>query len=157
MIKIISNLLLIGILLFTQACSTQQTSSQNDAEGLGTFMGTLIGAAIGSQMGKGDGREASIMAGALVGAFIGNRIGHTMDEVDKMKLNQALETSQTNVSTRWENPDYQTSYEVTPTRTYYAEAEQPCREYTMNAFIDGRPEVVQGTACRNEQGEWVNQ
>jgi surface antigen len=42
---------------------------------------------------------------------------------------------------------------VVPTRTY-ASAQGPCREYTMDAVVGGRPENVYGTACRQADGSW---
>lgn len=30
----------------------------------------------------------------------------------------------------------------------------PCREYTIDALIDGRERIVNGTACREPDGTW---
>ena len=45
------------------------------------------------------------------------------------------------------------SITVTPTRTYDASS-GPCREYTMDATVDGKRDKVQGTACRQPDGTW---
>ena len=53
----------------------------------------------------------------------------------------------------WRNPDTGDTYSVTPTRTYETE-QGPCREFTMQASIGGRPDTVYGTACRQSDGSW---
>ena len=77
-----------------------------------------------------------------------------MDETDRLKTSLALENVRTGVSTTWRNPDTMNEYAVTPTRTY-AEDARPCREYTTEAWIDGRRETVYGTACRQADGTWL--
>ena len=97
------------------------------------------------------------MAGALVGAYVGRNIGESMDELDRMKASQALENGPTGSPVAWTNPDSGTRYQVTPTRTYYESAERPCREFTTDAWIDGKRETVKGTACRQADGRWQTQ
>jgi surface antigen len=38
-------------------------------------------------------------------------------------------------------------------RTYETSA-GPCRDFTVDAKIDGKPEKVQGSACRQPNGTW---
>ena len=66
----------------------------------GTVIGGVVGGAIGSQFGRGDGRIAATIIGALVGASIGGNIGRTMDNNDRMRIAQALETQPLNAPTR---------------------------------------------------------
>jgi surface antigen len=105
-------------------------------------------------VGKGSGRTAAIIAGTLVGAYIGGSIGKSMDDTDRLKAHQALESNRTNQPTSWTNPDTGNAYTVTPTNTYTASSGDPCREYTTEAVIDGRKEIVTGTACRQPDGTW---
>ncbi len=121
----------------------------------GTVIGGVVGGAIGSQFGRGDGRIAATIIGALVGASIGGNIGRTMDNNDRMRVAQALETQPLNAPTRWVNPDNRNVYTVVPTRTYN-NTSGPCREYTMDAVIGGRSEKVVGNACRQADGSWRN-
>jgi surface antigen len=30
-----------------------------------------------------------------------------------------------------------------------------CRQYTHTVYIDGKPQVTRGTACRNSDGSWI--
>tara|TARA_R110000824_G_scaffold288508_2_gene476440 strand:+ start:9275 stop:9739 length:465 start_codon:yes stop_codon:yes gene_type:complete len=131
-------------------------SNQGQQEQAGMVLGGVLGGVLGSQVGDGSGRTAAIIAGTLIGASIGSAIGQSMDEVDRMKTAQTLETVRTGVQSRWRNPDSGYSYTVVPTRTYET-TEGPCREYTIDAEIDGRIEKVSGTACRSSDGSWVVQ
>lgn len=121
---------------------------------IGTLAGAGAGAAVGAQVGGGTGKLAAVAIGTLIGGYIGGSIGKTMDDVDRMKMNRALETQPTGQSYSWQNPDTGHDYAVTPTQTYESES-GPCRDYTTEAMIDGRREVVHGTACRQSDGRWV--
>jgi surface antigen len=76
-----------------------------------------------------------------------------MDELDRRRANSTLETTPTGSTVAWNNPDTGIGYKVTPTNTYEV-ASGPCRDYTTEAVIDGRAEVVHGTACRQSDGTW---
>ena len=76
-----------------------------------------------------------------------------MDDVDRLKAQRTLEGTPTGQTTSWRNPDSGYQYEVTPTRTYQEQG-RPCREYTTEAWIDGKRETIRGTACREPDGSW---
>ncbi|MCW8903341.1 RT0821/Lpp0805 family surface protein [Sedimenticola sp.] len=119
----------------------------------GTVLGGIAGGILGNQVGGGSGRTAAIIVGTLAGAYIGGSIGQQMDDNDRYRSQQALESNPVNRTSSWRNPDSGNSYQVTPTRTYET-ASGPCREYTTEAVIDGRTETVYGTACRQSDGTW---
>jgi surface antigen len=131
-------------------CAVPVTQEQS-----GTVIGGVVGGVVGSQFGRGDGRTAATIIGALIGASIGGNIGRSMDDNDRMRIAQALETRPINAPTTWVNPDNRNAYTVIPTRTYDS-AGGPCREYTMDAVIGGRQEKVVGNACRQADGSWRN-
>ena len=108
---------------------------------------------MGSQVGRGDGRTAATILGTVVGAAIGGNVGRSMDETDRLKTAHTLENVRTTVPSRWVNPDTRNQYTVTPTRTYDSPT-GPCREYTVDAVVAGKPEKVFGTACRQADGSW---
>jgi surface antigen len=130
-------------------CETSPTS-----EDTGQVIGGVIGGVLGSQIGEGSGRTAATIAGVMIGAYIGGRVGKSMDEKDRYNANEALENNPTNQPSSWTNPDTGNEYEVTPTSTYTASSGEPCREYTTEAVIDGRKEIITGTACRQPDGTW---
>lgn len=120
---------------------------------VGAVTGGVIGGALGSTIGKGSGQIAAVVGGTLLGAIIGGSIGKTMDDVDRMKMSQALERTPTNTAYSWTNPDSGNSYTVTPTATVMNNG-QPCREYTTTAVIGTRHEQIYGKACRDAAGNW---
>ncbi len=120
---------------------------------IGGLSGAALGGLAGAQIGKGKGSMAMAAVGALGGYLVGGAIGKSMDDTDRLKANQALETAPTGDRVAWRNPDTGGSYAVTPTNTYET-ASGPCREYTTEATIDGRQETVYGTACRQPDGTW---
>jgi surface antigen len=138
--------------------SLSSCTNYGHQEQTGMVIGGALGGLLGSQVsGKHDDwRTAAIIAGTMAGAAIGGSIGQSMDEVDRMKTGQTLEAVRTGVPSTWRNPDTGHQYSVTPTRTTMTSA-GPCRDYTINALIDGRQETVHGTACRQPDGSWRTQ
>lgn len=129
-------------------CETPPTQQQS-----GMVIGGVLGGVLGSQVGGGEGRTVATIIGTLAGAAIGGAVGRSMDQSDRMKTAHTLETVRTGVASRWRNPDTGNSYAVVPTRTYESR-EGPCREFTMDATIGGKPERVHGTACRQSDESW---
>ena len=121
---------------------------------VGVLTGGAIGGAVGSLFGGGSGKILAAVGGTVLGAYIGGRIGHTMDKVDKMKAQQALNKNRNNVASTWKNPNTGNQYTVTPTKTYYVANDQPCRDYTTTAIIGGKKETIYGKACRMADGTW---
>jgi surface antigen len=142
---------------FTRACILAVAASTMTGcatrEQTGQVIGGVAGAAAGSQVGGGTGRTIATVGGAILGAAIGGAIGGRMDDNDLNRTGRALENARTGESVAWTNPDTGYRYDVTPIRTYQA-ASGPCREYTMQAVIDGRNETINGTACRQADGTW---
>ena len=139
----------IAVALSLPGCQT--TSGPNEQAGM--VIGGVLGGVLGKQVGKGDGNTAAVIVGTLLGAYVGGSVGQSMDETDRLKTAHTLETVRTGVSSTWVNPDSGNQYAVTPTKTYDA-AGSPCREYTVEATIGGKPETIYGTACRQEDGSW---
>jgi len=130
------------------ACENPPTKEQK-----GSVAGAVVGGVVGSTIGGGTGRTVAIVAGTVAGALLGGRIGQKMDEADRIKAAQALESTPTGQASSWKNPDSGAQYKMTPTRTY-EEGGSPCRDFTVDATVDGKPEKVQGSACRQADGSW---
>ena len=122
-------------------------------EGVGTVTGGVVGGLIGSQFGGGSGKVAAAAGGALLGAMIGGNVGRTMDRLDRLEMQRALENAPTGRAVNWRNPDNGNRYTVQPTRTYYTN-QQPCREYITKAIIAGKVQQIYGKACRQADGSW---
>lgn len=125
---------------------------------VGMLAGGLLGGALGTQVGHGSGRNAAIIGGTLLGGFLGSSIGKSMDDTDRLKVQQALEKNRTNQTATWTNPDTGAHYEVKPVRTYKRKAPtgkpQYCREYLSEATINGEKQKIYGKACRQPDGSW---
>ena len=145
-LKALSISLLVATGLVLSGCQTTK-------EQQGQVLGAIAGGVLGSQVGGGSGKTAATIAGTLLGGFIGGNIGRQMDDGDRYRAGHALESTPTYQSSSWQNPDTGNRYAVTPTRTYY-DSTRPCREYTTEAWIDGRKETIYGTACRQPDGSW---
>lgn len=148
--KSLKLLTVVSVLILTaSACSVTK-------ENFGMAAGGVAGGVLGSQIGGGTGRTIAIIGGTVLGAALGGHIGSQLDELDRMKLNSAINSTPTGRTTSWVNPDSGKDYTVTPTRTYNGAKDTPCRDYEMVVDMRGDREVVKGTACLNNAGEWVN-
>lgn len=121
---------------------------------VGTITGAAAGGVLGSTIGGGDGRLVAVGVGALVGALVGGAIGKSMDEQDRMKMGQALESNNVGQPAYWRNAKTGTSYKVTPTKNVKVGSNKYCREYQTTATIGGKQERMYGTACRQPDGSW---
>ena len=131
-------------------CATDQGPKQQGGMVIGGILGGLLGNQVG---GHGAGRTAAVIAGTLAGAAIGGMIGQSMDTTDRLNTSATLENVRTGVPSTWRNPDTGNQYTVVPTKTYET-GTGPCREYTIDAIINGQKEKVYGTACRQPDGSW---
>ena len=148
--SLILSIILVGS-AFLSGCASHQIPSR---ESQGAVAGGVIGGVLGSTIGDGRGRVIAAAAGTLIGALAGMHVGRQLDELDRYRAGQTLETARTGTSREWVNPDSGTEYRVTPTRTYDSGYGTPCREFTMDAEVGGRVEQVYGTACRQADGSW---
>lgn len=136
------------------ACNTTDGGTKQTIGGL---TGAVLGGVLGSQVGKGKGQLVAVGAGAILGGLLGSSIGKSLDDVDRLKADQAtqstLERNQDGVSGGWSNPNTGNSGHVEPTRTYY-DSGRPCREFTQTIMVGGQEETAYGTACRDSDGNW---
>ena len=127
-------------------------------ENTGTGAGVILGGIAGSQFGKGDGKIVGAIVGAVAGGIIGNDIGRKLDERDRQLAQQAefdaLERGESGRPRRWNNPDNGRYGEIVP-QPPYQRAGRDCRDYAHTVYMEGRPQTVRGTACRNPDGTWA--
>ncbi len=148
---------MIAALAMLTACESNMQNSQKET--IGTILGAVAGAVVGAQLGKGDGKSVAIAAGTLAGAWLGNSVGKSLDDLDRLKLENATQTALENNTagqeTTWVNPDSGNSGAIAPTRTVFEpDSSEPCREYTSTVTIDGQLETITGMACRRPDGTW---
>ncbi len=123
-------------------------------QGLGAFGGAVAGGVIGNAVGH---SGAAVAAGAVIGAFVGGSIGAQLDAADQRAAQnaayQALDSGQAGAPVTWRNPDSGHYGEVTPGPSYRVNS-YSCRDYTQTIYIDGKPEMARGTACKQPDGTW---
>jgi surface antigen len=132
------------------------TPKQDSGAMTGALMGGILGAAVG---GRGVGnRLAGAAVGAVAGGLVGSAIGASMDEEDRRMAYEAemaaLEQGQVGAPVGWRNPGSGRYGNIVPGPVYVQRGSR-CRSYTHTVYIQGRPEVVRGTACRNPDGSWT--
>ncbi len=130
-------------------CASQQES--------GAVIGAVTGAIVGNQFGSGTGRALATAAGAVVGGIVGSEIGRKLDEEDRRHAAAAeyyaLEEEDVGNKRGWRNPESGHHGEVVVKREYRRDG-RPCRDYEHTIYIDGEPDVLSGTSCRDDDGRW---
>jgi len=148
---------LVTIALAVAGCSGGPDARVNNA-GLGTGTGMVLGGVIGNQFGKGSGRILGTVVGVVAGGIVGNDIGRRLDQRDQALAQQAeydaLERGESGRPRRWSNPDNGRYGEIVP-QPPYQRAGRDCRDYAHTVYMEGRPQTVRGTACRNPDGTWT--
>ncbi|MDJ0943067.1 MAG: RT0821/Lpp0805 family surface protein [Kiloniellales bacterium] len=142
----------IAIALTVAACA-----GRGPKQTVGTVGGAAVGGLIGSQIGSGTGRLIATGAGVFLGGLIGSEIGRSMDEVDQIKNDRAVQTATRapiGETITWNNPDSGNSGAVTPTRDGTASTGEYCREFQQTVTIGGKTEEAYGIACRKPDGSW---
>ncbi len=140
----------VAIIFMLIASGCAETSKGTSGAAIGAAAGAITGQAIGHN-------TAGTLLGAAVGGVLGYIVGNEMDKSDHARLNQVYESSPSNQRTQWVNPDTNRSYTVTPKPAYKESSGHVCREAEILATVDGRPEKVVSTACRDNEGRWVIQ
>ena len=144
----------IAIVAILCGCGPEASKQDN-----GLVVGAVAGGILGNAAGRGGGRPAATILGAVVGGIVGSEIGRSMDKQDRILAQQAellaLERGESGRPTPWRNPDNGRYGEVVPMAPY-RRGPQDCRDYTHTIYINGRPEVMRSTACRNPDGTWRN-
>lgn len=117
----------------------------------GVLTGAVLGGVAGHQVGGGRGKTAATVLGAVLGGYLGG----VMTNQSRQRANYALDNNQRST---WVEPQTNNRYTVTPTNTYNGNVngqQTVCRDYNMDAYIDGRLQQVKGRACKDATGQWV--
>ena len=120
----------------------------------GTLTGAVAGGIIGA--GLGNGNLGAAAAGAIIGGFLGNELGRQLDDDERRQAMaaeyQALEYGRTGAPVQWRG---RRGYygDVVAGASYHVNS-YDCRDYTHTIYIDGRPQIARGTACKQPDGTW---
>ncbi len=146
-------LAVLTIPLSLAACGPGGLSKQEGGLGIGALAGGILG----NQIGGGKGKIVTTALGAVIGGIVGSEIGRSLDRQDQIAAQRAeflaLERGRSGQATPWRNPGSGRYGEVVPGRPFQRGPQQ-CRTFVHTVYIDGRPEMMRGTACRNHDGAW---
>jgi surface antigen len=121
----------------------------------GTILGAIAGGVIGNQFGHGGGRAAATIGGVFLGGLAGNQIAGDMPCEDRRYAFRVYSDGfEGPIGQRyeWRNPHGDYGYFM-PTREY-EDGPTVCRDFEEGVWRDGAWRVRQGTACRQEDGNW---
>ena len=124
---------------------------------VGGLTGAALGGLLGAQFGSGAGQLAATGAGVLIGGLIGSEIGRSMDEVDRMKADEAVNRAHSapiGDTITWNNPRSGNAGTVTPLRDGTSTSGQYCREFDQTITVAGETQQGYGIACRQPDGTW---
>ena len=144
----------VAIAFTVTACEGSDIGTKQAVGGLG---GAALGGLLGSQIGSGRGQLAATGAGVLLGALVGSSIGKSLDDVDRLKAEQAYSQAHTapvGETITWNNPNSGNSGTVTPVRDGTSSTGAYCREFQQTVTVGGKTENAYGTACRQPDGSW---
>ena len=120
----------------------------------GALIGGLAGGLLGNTIGHGNGRVAATLLGAALGAVVGGQVGRNLDDADRNYAYAAATRSfSTGREVTWENPESGHRGRFRPRRSYQGD-HGLCRDFDHTIWVNGEPELIEGTACETDDGTW---
>jgi len=122
----------------------------------GAILGAIAGGILGSAAshGHGAGTAVGAIAGGLLGASIGGSLPCNDQRYAYNVYYSGLEAGRPHHRYEWRSP-YDRSYGWLEVGDYYTGPEgYRCATYTQRIYVDGRPELASGHACRRPDGTW---
>jgi surface antigen len=102
-------------------------------------------------------RATNASAGPTANGILSGPVGASLGERDRQRAYaaemQALETGEPGEPTGWRGETPGRYGTIVPGAQYQARGTR-CRDFTHTIYIDGRPQAMRSTACRNPDGSW---
>jgi surface antigen len=118
----------------------------------GALIGGVTGGILGSAIGDGD--AGATILGAALGAVIGGSVGRDLDAEDKRYAYRAADRSfRSGRYAAWENPNTGHRGQIKLRRSYERN-DRTCRDFDHTIWVDGDPQLIEGTACEMADGSW---
>lgn len=123
--------------------------------------GVLLGALIGGLLGNaaGDGRGEATAAGVIIGGALGAAMTKDLDCDDRSYAYRSyyngFNSERPGARYSWRNPRSDHRGDVVVGDYYYDRAGFRCTTFTQTIYIQGRPRVSRGRACRQPDGTWA--
>ena len=120
----------------------------------GALIGGLAGGLLGNTMGHGKGRAAATVLGAALGAVVGGKVGRSLDDEDRnYAYGAATRPFSTGPEITWENRESGHRGRFRPKRSFERDGGL-CRDFEHTIWVEGEPDVIEGTACQTPDGRW---
>jgi surface antigen len=146
MMKSYAAIAIIGLLL--AGCAENSGPRETSGAVIGGITGGLLGNAVG------DGNAGATILGAALGAVIGGSVGRDLDEQDREFAYGAADRSfRSGRTASWDNPRTGHRGQFKMRRSYQRDSGL-CRDFDHTIWVDGEPELVEGTACEMADGSW---
>jgi surface antigen len=122
----------------------------------GAILGAIAGGLLGSAASNGHGAGTAV--GAIAGGLLGASIGGSLPCNDQRSAYNVyysgFEAGRPHHRYDWRSP-YDRSYGSLEVGDYYTGPEGfRCATYTQRIYVDGRPQLATGHACRRPDGSW---
>jgi len=129
---------------------------QNNTAG-GLIIGAIAGGILGNAVSRGPQRGPGTALGAVLGGAVGAGIGSNLSCEDRGYVYRTyyngFEAGRPHARYDWRRGDL---YGYMQVGEYYRGPRgYRCATYTQEIFVNGRPEVAQGHACRQPNGTWA--
>jgi surface antigen len=120
----------------------------------GALIGGLAGGLLGNTMSHGKRRAAATVLGAALGAVVGGKVGRSLDDEDRnYAYGAATRSFSTGREITWENRDSGHRGRFRPKRSFERDGGL-CRDFEHTIWVEGEPDVIEGTACQTPDGRW---
>jgi len=101
--------------------------------------------------------NAPVMRPAVSGGLISGAIGNGLSDDDRQRAYDAeisaLETGGPGYPIGWKG-EGTTRGTVIAGPSYHKPGFTTCRDYSHTIYVDNRPQIARGAACRNPEGKW---
>lgn len=95
------------------------------------------------------------VTGASLGSLLSARVKEKLNQRDRENVDSAADRSfRKGERVEWSNQKTGRRGYVQPGRIYKATSGNLCRDFTNTILYKDREDVVNGTACQNEDGTW---
>lgn len=123
----------------------------------GVLLGALIGGLIGNAVG--DGRGSATAAGVIIGGAVGAAMTRDMTCEDRSYAYRSyyngFNSGRPGSRYSWRNPSNNHRGDVVVGNYYNDRSGFRCTTFTQTIYIQGRPQVATGRACRQPDGTWA--
>jgi len=131
---------------------------RNKADPAGVLLGAIIGGLIGNAAG-GDRDRAATIAGVIIGGAVGAKLTGSLDCADRSYAYRSyydgFNSGRPGSRYSWRNPANNHRGDVVVGNYYNDRSGFRCTTFTQTIYIQGRPQVATGRACRQPDGSWA--